>query len=147
MPDLSPERYEAGTLPTPAIAGVCEGLRAVRHVGTDAIARHERELYRRARDFLGNQEGVTLYAPEYEGSTLLFNLEGIPSDTVGSLLNEAGILVRSGYHCSALGHRTLGTPNGGAVRVSFGMYNHIAEVDAFAAAIRRIWKERSFWER
>ncbi len=143
MPSFSPERYEAGTLPTPAIAGLYEGMRAVREVGLDVIADHERGLYRRAVDFLGNQAGVILYAPEYEGSTLLFNLEGVPSEITGRLLNEAGICVRSGYHCSALGHQTLQTPSGGAVRVSFGMYNHPLEVDALAMAIRRIQREQT----
>lgn len=147
MPDFSPERYEAGTLPTPAIAGLCEGLRSVREVGVETIADHEKALYRRARDFLGNQSGVILYASEYEGSTLLFNLEGVSSERTGALLNEAGICIRSGYHCSALGHQTLATPSGGAVRVSFGMYNHASEVDALALAVRRIWKEETCRER
>lgn len=142
MPDFSPERYEAGTLPTPAIAGLYEGLRAVREVGVETIAEHERELYRRARNFLGNQQGVLLYAPEYEGSTLLFNLDGMSAERTGGLLNEAGFCVRSGYHCTALGHGTLGTPEGGAVRISFGMYNTVHEVDSLGLAIRKILCER-----
>ena len=147
MPELSPERYEAGTLPTPAIAGLYEGLRAVREVGVETIAAHERCLYRQARDFLGNQKGITLYAPEYEGSTLLFNLDGVPAETTGAMLNEAGFCVRSGYHCTALGHQALGTPEGGAVRISFGMYNHAAEVDALGMTLRKmlreqVWKKR-----
>ena len=143
MPDFSPERYEAGTLPTPAIAGLYEGLRAVREVGIQTIAEHERCLYRRTRDFLGNQKGIHLYAPEYEGSTLLFNLDGLSADRTGALLDEAGVCVRSGYHCTALGHKTLGTPEGGAVRVSFGMYNTVGEVDAFLGRLRKILREQA----
>lgn len=146
MPDFSPERYEAGTLPTPSIAGLYEGLRAVREIGEEIIADHERSLYRRARDFLGNQNGVVLYAPEYEGSTLLFNLDGIAADKVGALLNDAGFCVRSGYHCTALGHKTLGTPEGGAVRVSFGMYNTVGEVEALGWTVGKILREQA-WEK
>lgn len=144
MPDFSPERYEAGTLPTPAIAGLYEGLRAVREVGVETIAEHERRLYRCARDFLGNQKGVVLYAPEYEGSTLLFNFDGISAERTGELLNDAGVFVRSGYHCTALGHKTLGTPEGGAVRISFGMYNTANEVDALGMTVRKILRERAW---
>lgn len=142
MPLVLPERYEAGTLPTPAIAGLCEGVKIVERIGTDAIAEHERTLFRRMRELVGNIDGVTLYAPEYEGAVLLFSLDGIPVDRVGRKLGERGICVRSGYHCAALGHQTLGTPEGGAVRASFGIYNHLGEVERFARTLDEIARER-----
>ncbi len=138
MPFVFPERYEAGTLPTPAIAGLSEGIKIIERLGIDAIAEHERTLFRRAREVLTDIEGVKLYAPEYEGAVLLFNLDGIPADRVGRQLAEQGICVRSGYHCSALGHKTLGTPDGGAVRASFGIYNELSEVERFAYALQEI---------
>ena len=141
MPDFSPERYEAGTLPTPAIFGLEAGLRSIRQLGTEEILAHELGLYRLARERLGNLPGVSLYVPEEEGTILLFNVRGMPSETVGRLLDEVGICVRSGYHCAALGHRTLGTPEGGAVRVSFGMYNRASEVEALCNAVERICRE------
>ncbi len=142
MPPVFPERYEAGTMPTPVIAGLCEGIRVVEKIGVDEIAAHEKSLYLRMREVLGNTKGVTLYAPEYEGAVLLFNIEGKNSERVGRLLSERGICVRSGYHCAALGHRTLGTPEGGAVRASFGIYNHLGEVERFCRAIGEIAREK-----
>lgn len=142
MPPVFPERYEAGTLPTPVIAGLCEGIRVVEKIGVDEITAHERSLYLRMREVLGNTEGVTLYAPEYEGAVLLFNIDGQNAERVGRLLSERGICVRSGYHCSALGHRTLGTPEGGAVRVSFGIYNHFGEVERFCRAVGELVREK-----
>lgn len=141
MPFVFPERYEAGTLPTPAIAGLCEGVATVERLGIDAIAEYERELFRRGREVLGNMERVTLYAPEYEGAVLLFNVNGIPADRVGRKLSERGFCLRSGYHCSALGHKTLGTPEGGAVRASFGIYNDFDQIDRFARALSEILGE------
>ena len=141
MPLVLPERYEVGTMPAPIIAGLCEGIRVVEKIGIDEIAEHERTLYRRMREVLLNMRGVTLYAPQYEGAVLLFNLDGIPSERVGRALAERGICVRSGYHCAALGHKTLGTPEGGAVRASFGIYNHLGEVERFCRAVEEIAKE------
>jgi len=141
MPPGFPERYEAGTLPTPVIAGLCEGIRVVEKIGVEEIAAHERSLYLRMREVLGNTKGVTMYAPEYEGAVLLFNIDGQNSERVGRLLSERGICVRSGYHCSALGHRTIGTPEGGAVRASFGIYNHLGEVERFCRAVGEIVRE------
>ena len=141
MPDFSPERFEAGTLPTPAIAGLSAGLRAVKSIGCESIAAHERSLYRYAKEALSGLPEVQLYAPKEEGAILLFNLVGRRSDLVGARLNERGICVRSGYHCSALGHRTLQTPPDGAVRVSFGIYNRFSEVDALYRALEQIGRE------
>ena len=133
-----PERYEAGTLPTPALAGLCEGLRLLTEWGIEEIAQREQRLYRLARERLGNTEGVTLYAPQYEGNILLFNVSGFSPERIGHILNESGICVRSGYHCSALGHRTLGTDETGAVRLSFGVSNRPWEIDRLWRVLRTL---------
>ena len=138
MPELSPERYEAGTLPTAAIAGLCEGIRAVQNIGVERIGEYERMLLCGARERLEAIPRLRIYVPEDEGATLLFNIDGIPSETVCSALDAQGICVRGGYHCTALGHRTLGTPEGGAVRISFGIYNTVSELDALYRALLNI---------
>ena len=138
MPADAPERYEAGTLPAPAIAGLCEGLKWVMARGLESIHAREVSLYHRLREGLGNLSGVTMYAPMYEGAVLSFNIDGLPSERVAGMLNERGICVRSGYHCSALGHKTLATPDGGAVRASFGANNTVHDVDALIQAIAKI---------
>ena len=143
MPEEGPERFEAGTLPTPAIAGLSEGIKDVMRTGMDEICNHEIALYRYLRERLENMKGVILYAPEYEGNTMLFNLEGIHSETVGRRLAEMGICVRSGYHCSKLGHETLGTPEGGAVRISFGRYNNCGEIEKVTRALSLVQKEKT----
>ena len=142
MPEFSPERYEAGTLPTPAVASLCEGMRFVRMVGEERIAEIERELFVRTKEKLGNIEGVKIYLPQHEGSVMLFNVTGFSADEVGERLNREGICVRSGYHCSALGHRTLGTADSGGVRVSFGVFNNKDDVEMLARAIDKMVKER-----
>lgn len=141
MPDEPPERYEAGTLPTPAVAGLCEGIKFVRSIGIETLRHNEEKLYCRAREMLGNIEGVSLYAPQYTGSTLLFNIDGISSDITAQALDSYGICTRGGYHCSALGHKTLGTPPGGAVRISFGAFNREYNTDYLCSAIRQIKSE------
>ena len=138
MPFFSPERYESGTLPTPAIAGLCEGMKFLREVGLDEIASHEAELYISAREKLCNIPRISLYAPRYVGSTLLFNMDGISSERLAGELDAYGICVRGGYHCSALAHRTLKTPGGGAVRISLGAFNHESDIDALCRALTSI---------
>ena len=138
MPDTSPERYEAGTLPTPSIAGLCEGIKHIRSIGIDAIREYESELYIYARELLLNTKGVTVYAPNHVGAVILFNKEGKGSEELARALNEYGICTRGGYHCAPLAHKVLGTDEGGAVRASFGIFNKKSEIEFLARALNEI---------
>ena len=58
---------------------------------------------------------------------------------VASLLNdEFGIAVRSGYHCAGLAHKTIGTWDTGAVRMSMGIYNNVRHMKTAVDAVYRI---------
>ena len=138
MSEDTPERYEAGTLQTPAIAGLRAGMEFVESVGLETIREHERRLGVYLRDELLSLPRVKVYAPHREGGVVLFSVEGYGSDEVGRILDSEGICVRPGFHCSALGHRTLGTPDGGAVRVSFGWGSRERDVEAVVRVVKKL---------
>lgn len=140
MPMEVPERYEAGTLPAPAIAGLAAGVAFVSKVGVDAIETHERTLTERLKSRLLSMPELKIYAPEKEGSVLLFSADRYPASAIGEELDHRGFCVRTGFHCAALAHKTLGTPDGGAVRVSPGFFNTRWEIDALADTIEEILK-------
>ncbi len=140
MPEESPERYEAGTLPTPALAGLCEGLKFLKEVGIQTVAERENELCRQMKERLLGMSGIELSVPWAEGGILLLSSPRIPSDVLGTELDRRGICVRSGFHCAALAHRTLESPGGGAVRVSTGYFNRVTDADALWRALRDILK-------
>ncbi len=139
---LAPERYEGGTLCTPALAGLCEGIRFIKNIGVSTIDRHEKALCRRTYSALSSIKDVNIYDRENSGSILLFNIKGMHPDDVSSLLSEQGFCLRSGYHCSPLAHKALLTPDGGAVRIGFGIFNTESEVDALCDAILNISKNK-----
>lgn len=140
MGGIPPERYEGGTLCTPAIAGLCAGIDFVNQMGVEAISEHEKRLFRTTRDALLDIGRVTVYAPECEGSVLLFNIDGIDADGVGGYLGERGICVRSGYQCAGLAHKALGTVDGGGVRIGFGIFNTENDVDRLICEIKALAK-------
>lgn len=137
MGQLSPERYEAGTLCTPAIAGLSSGIEFIKSIGISTVAAHESHLFTAAYDRLTSIRGVTVY-DDTPGSVLLFNINGIPADDVGAALSRQGLCLRTGYHCSPLAHKALGTPEGGAIRVGFGIFNTLRDVDTLALRVREI---------
>ncbi len=138
MPEEAPERFEAGTLPTPAIAALGEGIKFVRSVGVSEIKCHVSRLFDLALDRLSSLPETVFYSPEHRGATLLFGINGKTSDQVSALLNDRGICTRSGFHCCPLGHAALGTPKDGAVRISFGYFNRESDVDKLYKAIKSI---------
>lgn len=140
MPDFLPERHEVGTLPLPSIVGLCEGAKEVKSRGIEGISAHECELFRILRDGFRNIKAVTVYAPDFEGSTLSFNINNLPAERVCALLDEQNICLRGGFHCSALAHTSLGTTETGTVRASLGIFNTNKDVDKLLLAVNNICK-------
>lgn len=138
MPDFLPERHEVGTLPLPSIVGLCEGIKEIKLRTVDEISLHERKLFSLLREGLLNIKGTKVYSSEFEGNTLSFNIQNIPPERVSSLLDEENICVRAGFHCSALGHTSLGTKETGTVRVSFGIYNTKNDIDNLLSILNKI---------
>lgn len=147
MPKELPEHLEAGTLPVPAIASLEAGCSFVNEIGVREIHMREAFLHSCLCDRLSSLRGVRIYEPERRGSCLLFNLDGIPSDTVGEYLADRGICVRCGFHCAPLAHKSLNTGEYGGVRVSFSPFNSLKDADALFEAVRDLQKESSFMER
>ena len=138
MGSISPERYEGGTLATPAIVGLSSGIEFIRGIGASTVSAHEKALWRKAYSLLCNAGRVKIYAPDCIGGVLLFNVDGIHPDEVGNALGERGICVRTGYHCAPLAHKTIQTGDGGAVRVSFSVFNTEYDIEALAEAVKEI---------
>ncbi len=142
MPDFLPERFEGGTLATPNIIGLGEGLKWLKTVDINKIRMHEESLYLTLKDLLSVHKNIILYEMnEYPGNTLMFNIKNHSSAHVASSLDKKEICVRSGFHCAPLAHKMLNSGEGGAVRVSFSVYNTKKEVYSLYEALRTIIKE------
>lgn len=139
QPEMRPDRYESGTLATPAIAALGT---AIEYIKPRIKEIREREIFltQCLNEGLRNIKGVTVYSEEKMRSNVLsFNIEDMSSSTVANILDKNySIAVRSGLHCAPLIHRYLGTLETGAVRASLGMFNNIREVYTFLEAIEDI---------
>lgn len=143
QPEDYPEGFEAGTINAPAIIGLGYAADYVHKIGPTVIGAYEEELICHLEERLANMDFVTLYGPSPDKKTgiTLFNLAGTEAEEVTTLLsNQYGIAVRGGYHCAGLAHKTIGTWDSGAVRLSVGPYNSKQEMEAAADAIWAIGK-------
>ena len=140
QPAEPPERYEAGTVNLPGIAGLEAGCAYV-EARLSTIMMHERELTAALYEGLVKMPGVTVYSPDQESGRagiVCFNVGDLTSAQVADALNGRGIAVRGGLHCAPGAHRFLGTVERGAVRASVGHANTFDEVDQFLAAVAEI---------
>ena len=136
LPEDSPERFESGTLPTPSIAGLCEGIKFINEIGYDDIRKRENILFNRLANALTSKSiGAEIYVSDAPGSVLLFNIPDRSPDELGSYLSKQNICLRSGFHCAALGHKLLKTDESGALRASFSVFNSPNDIDALYKAI------------
>lgn len=131
-----PESFEAGTVATPAVVGLGEGLRFVKMRRRERLEAYENKLYLLAKERLSAIPRVKIYLPEAEkGSLLLLGFEGVSPSKAAERLSEQGVCVRAGLHCAPMAHRALGT-GGDALRISFSAMNTAMEIEGFARILQ-----------
>ena len=136
MPILLPEAYEAGTLATPAIVSLGEGIKFVDSIGVDNIAGYLSRLTDKLYDMLFSIDGIKIYGKS--SGILSFNYKDVSSTDFSSYLNEKGICTRGGLHCAPLLHEKYGTINQGMVRISLSYLNTEKDISRLFAAIKEI---------
>lgn len=144
MPEVLPDRLEAGTHNMPGIAGLLEGLRFVRQTGIERIALREKRLTQRAAEGLKRLPGVEVFAAENEWEqtgVLSFRAEGRDCEQIGEALARRQIAVRAGLHCAPLAHRSAGTLKTGTVRISPSFFSTEMQIDVFLREMRGILRE------
>jgi cysteine desulfurase / selenocysteine lyase len=105
------------------------------------VAAWNRRLTAHALDRLAAIDGITIYGPRdaaRRNSLVAFNVQGRDPMALARALNDAGIESRAGCHCATLAHHALGLAPPASCRLSFYLYNMIAEVDRATDALADI---------
>lgn len=132
----TPHKFEAGTPAIVETVGLGSALNYMMQVGRDAIAAHEHEVSNYAHARFAEFPWLTVYgkAPG-KGAILAFNVEGLHSHDVSTIIDRSGVAIRAGHHCAQPLMTRLGVP--ATCRASFAMYNTKAEVDALVTALQK----------
>lgn len=134
-----PHKFEAGT---PNIAGVI-GLGAafdfLNALDMESVEAHETELLNYATAQLSSIEGIQFVGTAKEKvSVISFLVEGTHPYDVGTILDQQGVAVRTGHHCTQPIMDFFEIP--GTIRASFALYNTKSEVDQFISALKKAVK-------
>ena len=132
-----PFKFEAGTPSVGDVIGLGRAIEFMQEVGIKNIAAQEDDLLHYATERLLALPEVRLFGRAPQKTSVLSFLVGQahPYD-VGTLIDQLGVAVRTGHHCTQPIMDRYGIP--GTVRASFAVYNTREEVDLFIAALERI---------
>jgi cysteine desulfurase / selenocysteine lyase len=133
-----PWRFEAGTPNVAEAVGLGAAVDFLEALGMDRVRAAEADLTAYAIKRLGEVRGLRLYGPaelEQRGGVLSFTLGDIHPHDVAQVLDEEGIAVRAGHHCTMPLHRRLGVQ--ATTRASFSVYSTADEVDALVAGLEK----------
>ena len=141
MPSSLPERYEMGTLNTMGVAGLNAALNWIKEKTIAELYREEELQREKLTALLGDYDFLRIVGNvkerKYVGIVSVL-LEGISSDSAGSIFAERDIAVRTGLQCAPRAHQFLGTYPAGTIRFSVNCMTSNKDYEALRDALEDI---------
>lgn len=132
-----PSKFEAGTPDIGGVIGFGAALDYLNSVGIENIRAWEKELLDYGTKKLSAIKGLRIIGTAKEKTSIIsFVLDEIHPHDVGSILDQEGIAVRAGHHCTQPIMQRFGVP--ATTRASFSFYNSKREIDILAAGISKV---------
>lgn len=129
-----PHRFEAGTPHIEGVIALGTAIDYVEKIGYDKIHGIETELLEYATSQIKNIPGLRLIGEAKDKAAILsFVIDGLHHSDIGQILDQEGVAVRAGHHCTQPLMARLGIT--GTVRASFSIFNTKADVDALIKGI------------
>ena len=131
-----PYKFEAGTPAVGDVIGLQTAIEYINSIGLEVIARREQALLEYATQQILQIDGLQIVgtAP-HKSSIISFNINNLHPFDIGTLIDQMGIAVRTGHHCSMPIMEHFGIP--GTLRASFAFYNTEEEIDRLVAAVKK----------
>jgi cysteine desulfurase / selenocysteine lyase len=135
-----PHKFEAGTPAIGEAIALGAAIDYLTAIGMDKIAAYEHELCAYLFEQLATVPQIRVYGPKpaADGSgraaLAAFTAGEIHANDLAALLDEAGVAIRTGHHCTQPLHHVLGVSS--TARASLYFYNTRAEVDVFIMALK-----------
>ena len=133
-----PWKFEAGTPNYEGAIGLKAAIGYLEKIGMDTIESYERELTTYALEQMKTVPGIFIYGPlraDKKGGIVAFNIKGVHSHDIGTILDSEGIAIRAGHHCAQPLMIDCGVS--AMARASFYFYNTKQEIDILVAALKK----------
>ena len=134
-----PHKFEAGTPNIAGVIGFGAAIDYMNSIGFNNIEVYEKELLDYATEKLKKIDNIKIYGDiNNKISVISFNIGNHHPSDIGSILDQYGIAVRTGQHCTQPIMDHFNIP--GTVRASFSFYNTKSEIDLFIDAVKKASK-------
>ena len=134
-----PHKFEAGTPNIAGVIGFGAAIDYMNSIGFNNIEVYEKELLDYATEKLKKIDNIKIYGDiNNKISVISFNIGNHHPSDIGSILDQYGIAVRTGQHCTQPIMDHFNIP--GTVRASFSFYNTNSEIDLFIDAVKKASK-------
>ncbi|KKW21909.1 MAG: Cysteine desulfurase [Parcubacteria group bacterium GW2011_GWA2_51_12] len=106
--NVLPWKFEAGTAKIAEVIGLGAAVQFLNKTGLRAIKNHETQITNYALRKLKEVPGIMIYGPNTRGPVIAFTSDIVPAHDLATLLDQRGVAVRTGHHCTMPLHRKLG---------------------------------------
>lgn len=131
-----PHKFEAGTPNIVGVIGMAEAINYVNQLGFDFIHQQETLLLEKATSALSSIDRLKIIGNSQQKSSVVsFVIDGIHPFDIGTLLDQLGIAIRTGHHCTQPLMDFYQIP--GTARASFAFYNLEKEVDLLYEGLKK----------
>ncbi len=132
--NVLPYKFEAGTPAVAEVIGLGAALNYVQAIGLENMAAHKKELLLYGTKVLTSIPGVRMIGTAKEKSSVLsFVVEGIHPHDLGTIVDQEGVAIRTGHHCTQPTMDFFKVP--ATARASLAFYNTKEELDILGKAI------------
>ncbi len=131
-----PLKFESGTPHIEGGMGLAAAIDYINQIGLDNITAYEHDLLIYATELLQKINGLKIIGTaQNKASVISFVVDGLHAFDIGTILDQLGIAVRTGHHCTQPLMECYGIT--GTVRASFAFYNTKEEIDSFISGLKK----------
>jgi len=130
-----PWKFEGGTPIIAGAVGLGAAIDFLSQIGMDKILEHEKTLVKYALDEMRKMDDITIFGPEERAGLVTFNLNGVHSHDLSTVLDTEGIAIRAGHHCAQPLMKWLNVTS--TARASMYLYNNEDDIDRLIAGLQK----------
>ena len=135
--NVVPNKFEAGTPNIAGAVGLGAAIDYVRSLDFASMSAYEDELLAYGTAVLTSLPGIRIVGTARQKTSVLsFVMENVHPHDIGTILDQEGVAIRTGHHCTQPLMERLGVP--ATARASLALYNTKEEIDALARALNRV---------
>ncbi|MGO2319730.1 MAG: aminotransferase class V-fold PLP-dependent enzyme, partial [Vibrio toranzoniae] len=130
-----PGKFEAGTPNVAGAIALSTAIEWLHQFDPKDVEEHIHQLQQKTYQALNQLDDIQILGYKSNSSVITFVMDGVHHQDIATLLDQQGIAVRAGHHCA---HPLMDALNvKGTVRISFGIYNNMDDVERLIAAIEK----------